>query len=66
MKCLACDAILTDYEATLKDVETGEYVNECIECVKGSNASYALEERLDLKTVQDLGFEVDILDTEWV
>jgi hypothetical protein len=63
MKCLACDAILTDYEATLKDVETGEYVNECIECIKDSSANYALQERLDLKTLSDLG--IDLLDSEW-
>ena len=60
MKCLACDAILTDYEATLKDVETGDYVNECVECIQGSTDNVALQERLDLKTVHDLG--LDVLD----
>lgn len=64
MKCLACDSILTDYEATLKDAATGEYVNECLECIQGGAANYALEERLDLKTVHDLGFDVTDFDAE--
>mgnify|MGYP001108001695 CR=1 FL=1 len=62
MRCLACNAILTDYEATLKEATTGKYVNECVECIQGSTANYALAERLDLKTVHDLG--IDVVDLE--
>jgi len=58
MKCLACDTTLTDYESTLKDVATGDYVNECVECIQGSAGNLALQERLDLKTVHDLGLGV--------
>lgn len=64
MKCLACDAILTDYEATLKDVETGDYVNECVECIQGGTGNLALQERLDLKTVHDLGLDILDFDTD--
>lgn len=60
MKCLACDATLTDYEATLRDVNTSEYVSECLECIRSSNGVFDLTERLDLKTVNDIDLEVDI------
>lgn len=64
MKCLSCDAILTDYESTLKDLTSGDYVNQCIDCIQGSTANYALAERLDLKTVHDLGIDVIDLDID--
>ena len=64
MRCLACDAILTDYESTLKDAATGDYVNECVECIQGSSGNLALQERLDLKTVNDLGIDVLNFDTD--
>lgn len=59
MKCIACDALLTDYEATLRDTDTLEYVGECLECIRNSNNVFGLQERLDLKTVHDID-----LDTE--
>lgn len=64
MRCLACNAVLTDYEATLKDQNTGEYLNECSDCVRGSTANYALEERIDLKTAQDIGLGVADYEVE--
>lgn len=64
MRCLACDAILTDYESTLKDAATGDYVNECVECIQGSSGNLELQERLDLKTVHDLGIDVLNFDTD--
>ena len=45
MKCLACDTTLTDYEATLRDVNTFEYVSECLECLRSSNGVFDLTER---------------------
>jgi hypothetical protein len=59
MKCLACDTLLTDYEATLRNVDTLEYISECLECIRNSNGVFDLHERLDLKTVHDID-----LDTE--
>ncbi len=59
MKCLACDTLLTDYEATLRNVDTLDYISECLECIRNSNGVFDLHERLDLKTVHDID-----LDTE--
>lgn len=33
MKCLECDAILTDKEATRKSKQTGEFLDICDECL---------------------------------
>lgn len=64
MRCLACNTILTDYEATLRDANSGDYVNECMECITGSTGNLALQERLDLKTVHDLGLDFIDFDTD--
>lgn len=60
MKCLACDTTLTDYEATLRDVNTFEYVSECLECIRSSNGVFDLTERIDLKSVNDIDLDIDI------
>lgn len=33
MKCVCCNKVLSDYEATLKHGETGEYLDTCSECL---------------------------------
>lgn len=35
MKCKACDAILTDFEASRRSLVTGEYVTLCQVCFSG-------------------------------
>lgn len=50
MHCRACDIELNDYEATLKDKETGEFYDLCSECLKVSFAA----------TYEDNSFKWDI------
>lgn len=33
MRCVACDTILTDYEATLRSEVTDEYLDMCMDCL---------------------------------
>lgn len=33
MHCLICNAILTDDEAVLKDIDTGQYLDTCLSCL---------------------------------
>lgn len=35
MRCGCCDKRLSSYEATLKHLETGEYLDTCIKCLDG-------------------------------
>ncbi len=32
MRCLSCNCVLTDFEATRKAVVTGEYIDMCNKC----------------------------------
>jgi hypothetical protein len=32
-RCVCCNHVLSDYEATLKHGETGEYLDTCTECL---------------------------------
>lgn len=34
MRCSACDVLLTDYEATIRSIFTGDYVSLCKHCLK--------------------------------
>jgi hypothetical protein len=47
MHCDCCDALLTDYEATLRHAHTGEFLNTCNKCLKG--LSIPKKGRSDLK-----------------
>lgn len=33
MKCQCCDKMLSDYEATRKNAETGQYLDLCQDCL---------------------------------
>ena len=36
MKCQCCDCMLSDYETSLKSVQTEQYVDTCITCLSES------------------------------
>lgn len=40
MRCFCCDKILSDYERTLKNVQTGDYEDTCLKCLQGLNIKY--------------------------
>lgn len=65
MRCLACDCVLTDFEATRKWTRTGEYVDMCDICFNGLHTTLAeVEERDDLRDHEELpdDFIVDMND----
>ena len=64
MKCRACDALLSDFEASRKSVETTditegkkhykrEYIDLCNYCFESSDKSGMIIERLDLMEAAD-------------
>jgi len=57
MKCLACDIILTDFEATRKYKSTGEYVELCDSCIEG--AEYEVIIRKDLLKTKSVPTDLD-------
>lgn len=50
MRCLACDTILTDFEATRKSRESGHYVDLCNRCFLPIKGVFKVDEREDLRT----------------
>ena len=48
MRCLSCNAELSDYEATRKSARTGEYLDLCDSCLDPIREEFELIERLDL------------------
>ena len=79
MKCRACDALLSDFEASRKSVETTditegkkhykrEYIVLCNYCFESSDKSGMIIERLDLMEAADeiTGLEYEELyDTDF-
>jgi hypothetical protein len=53
MKCLACDVVLSDFEATRKYQESGKYVDLCNHCYKTVAQDINAIERPDLLTNEE-------------
>ena len=48
MRCVACNCVLSDYEATRKGTITGEYLDLCDDCFKPIADEVAVIVRHDL------------------
>jgi len=53
MKCLACDHILSDLEATRRYAESGEFVDLCTRCIDTDSKFPDITERVDLAENED-------------
>lgn len=66
MHCRACDKLLTEYQATLKNAVTGQYMDLCKVCLEDIKPFVRLIDRKDLITEADLDDEPeDDLDTDF-
>lgn len=56
MRCLSCDAALTDYEATRRSANTNEFIDLCNHCFASISE--------DLQTIEreDLAHDIDYVD----
>jgi hypothetical protein len=57
MRCIACNAVLTDFEATRKGANTGDYIDMCERCFSTIKDDIDVIERKDL--LED-GYEDEI------
>ena len=68
MRCICCNALLTDYESTRKSVNTNEYIDMCNRCYKTVKDDILCRDRQDLISNEDvddldnLGIYLDIND----
>lgn len=66
MHCRACDRLLTEYQSTLKNAVTGQYMDLCKVCLEDIKPFVKLIDRKDLITEADLDNEPeDDLDTDF-
>lgn len=59
MKCLSCDATLTDFEATRKYASTGGFVDLCNHCFGSVSDQFTTTVRPDLAHEEDTESEND-------
>lgn len=70
MRCLCCDKILNDFEATRKSIRTGEYIDMCSKCYSTIDRDLLTYERYDLKDEDEqdsglgMGSDNSILDLD--
>ncbi len=66
MHCVACNKLLTDFEATRRNAITKDFVDLCKVCFEDVKGLFPVIERKDLVTESDLDpseRDVDVLDS---
>jgi hypothetical protein len=65
MHCVACNKLLTDFEATRRNAITKDFVDLCKVCFEDVKGLFPVIERKDLVTESDLDLEGDddVLDS---
>ena len=61
MRCYCCNAVLSDFEATRKSAQTGDFLDMCNDCFRHVKDDMDVVERQDLQHASD---EEDIEDDE--
>ena len=64
MRCLACNKILNDFEATRKSATTGTYVDLCNHCFHDVEYDIESLEREDLRETDDVEDEIELDDLQ--
>ena len=64
MKCICCDKILSDFEATRKSINTEEYLDMCNKCYATVSDQLLSYERNDLYDEEDEYYE-DLDDSDF-
>ena len=54
MRCKACDAELSDFEATRKSINTWDYIELCNACFSGISGTVPTISRHDLMSLSDV------------
>ena len=63
MRCSICDVMLSDFEATRKHADTGEYLDMCCKCISYVNAptvdNFDLADNEDIANMEEVDVDVD-------
>lgn len=66
MRCQCCNALLTDYENTIRHGITKQFVELCSTCLKSIDAFIPLQVRNDLLSENDIGNGELLDDDEYI
>ena len=65
MRCIACNEMLTDDEATARYIEDNKHINLCSYC-RAMNKDTVLEyEDDEFNSDNNFGFDIDMTDEGW-
>jgi hypothetical protein len=64
VRCLACNKILNDFEATRKSATTGTYVDLCNHCFHDVEYDIQSLEREDLRESDDIEDDIELDDLQ--
>jgi len=53
MRCYCCNAVLSDFEATRKSVQSGDFIDMCNSCFSHVKEDIDVVERQDLQHADD-------------
>ncbi len=59
MRCYCCDALLSDFEATRRSANTGEFLDMCNDCYYTVRSDVHVVERTDLRHNEDISEDED-------
>jgi hypothetical protein len=59
MRCYCCNAVLSDFEATRKSVQSGDFIDMCNSCFSHVKEDIDVVERQDLQHADDEEIEDD-------
>lgn len=54
MRCILCNAALSDYESTMKHAITGKFLDICQNCLQSMNVDIPVFDRKDLLHESDI------------
>ena len=59
MRCVCCNSLLSDFEATRRCASTGDFLDMCNECFHTVQEDIDVYERYDLRHESDIETEED-------
>ena len=65
MRCLSCNTIMNDFEATRKGVNTNDYMDLCDRCFGYIEDEVDVIEREDLDTEDGMSLDLDVDNDEY-
>ncbi len=63
MRCLSCNEILSDFEATRKSVNTNQFIDLCNRCYHTVDDDILSIERGDLEHEETVDVDYDLIDS---